>query len=281
MKHSEGSFKGIRDLDIFYQCWLPEDEVKAVLLVVHGLAEHSGRYMNLVNHFVPAGYNVYGLDHPGHGRSAGQRVYVNRFEDYTDTLGIFTQFVLQENPDKPLILIGHSMGGLISALYLIEHQKDFEAAVLSGPLIKTTDNAPPLLAFIGRLLSILMPRAGLVQLEADGVSRDPAVVEAYNKDPLVFTGKITARLGSELLNAVQRINAEASRITLPLLILQGSADRLVHPSGAQILYDKVGSAQKELKMYDGFFHEVFNEPEHEQVMKDIEKWMENYLGDQN
>ena len=277
MKHSDGTFKGIRDLDIYYQRWLPENESKAILLIVHGLAEHIGRYMNLVNHFVPLSYAVYGLDHIGHGKSDGQRVFVKRFEDYTETLKVFYDLVRQENPDKPIILIGHSMGGLISAYYLLDHQADFMAAVLSGPLIKTTDNAPPVLIFIGKILSALAPKAGLLKLEAEGVSRDPAVVEAYVNDPLVFTGKMTARLGAELLKAMQRVTNEAKKITLPLMIIQGGADRLVDPAGAQMLFEKVGSSEKGLKIYDGFFHEVFNEPEHEQVMTDVEKWLESRL----
>ena len=277
MKHSDGTFKGIRDLDIYYQRWLPENESKAILLIVHGLAEHIGRYMNLVNHFVPLSYAVYGLDHIGHGKSDGQRVFVKRFEDYTETLKVFYDLVRQENPDKPIILIGHSMGGLISAYYLLDHQADFMAAVLSGPLIKTTDNAPPVLIFIGKILSALAPKAGLLKLEAEGVSRDPAVVEAYVNDPLVFTGKMTARLGAELLKAMQRVTNEAKKITLPLMIIQGGADRLVDPAGAQMLFEKVGSSEKGLKIYDGFFHEVFNEPEHEQVMIDVEKWLESRL----
>jgi len=275
MKHSDGTFKGIRFSDIYFQRWLPEEGSRAVILLVHGLAEHCGRYMNLVNHFVPLGYSVYGFDHIGHGKSDGRRVFVNRFEDYTETLKIFYDLVHRENPDKPIILVGHSMGGQISALHLLEHQDDFRAAVLSGPLVKTTDNAPPMLIFMGKLLSALIPKAGLLKLEAEGVSRDPAVVEAYINDPLVFTGKITARLAAELLKAMQRINAEAKKITLPLMIIQGGADRLVDPSGAQTLFDQVGSTDKHLKIYDGFFHEVFNEPEHKQVMQDVEKWLES------
>jgi len=277
MKYGDGTFKGIRNSDIYYQRWLPEDESKAVLLIAHGLAEHSGRYMNLVNHFVPLGYAAYGFDHIGHGKSDGQSVFVKRFEDYTKTLKVFYDLVRQENPAKPIILIGHSMGGLISAYYLLDHQADFKASVLSGPLIKTTDNAPPVLIFIGKILSALAPKAGLLKLEAEGVSRDPAVVEAYINDPLVFTGKMTARLGAELLKAMQRVTNEANKITLPLMIIQGGADRLVDPAGAQMLFEKVGSAEKGLKIYDGFYHEVFNEPEHEQVMIDVEKWLESRL----
>lgn len=277
MKHSDGTFKGIRNSDIFYQSWLPEDEAKAVLLIVHGLAEHSGRYMNLVNHFVPLGYGIYALDHLGHGKSEGQRVYVKRFEDYTETLEIFYGLIRLEIPEKPMILVGHSMGGLISSLYLLDHQHAFKAAALSGPGVKIPDNISPLVISLGKVLSALLPRAGLLKLDAEAVSRDPGVVKAYLNDPLVYTGKITARLAAEMLKAMQRVTDEAHKITLPLMIIQGGADRLVDPSGAQMLFDKVGSTDKDLKVYDGLFHEVFNEPEHELVMKDVETWLESRL----
>jgi acylglycerol lipase len=280
MKHQEGTFKGVRDADIYYQCWLPEDEPKAILLIVHGLAEHSGRYMNVVNYFVPLGYGVYGLDHLGHGRSDGTRVYVERFEDYTDTLKIYSDMVRQWQPDKPFFLVGHSMGGLIGALYLLDHQDELAGAVLSGPCVKVPDDVSPVTVLLGRLFSALMPRAGLLGLEAEGVCRDPAVVEAYVNDPLVHTGKTTARLAAELLRAMARVMAEADRITLPILLVQGSADRLVDPDGARMLYDTAGSGDKQIEIYEGFYHEVFNEPEHNQVLRDVETWLEAHLGSQ-
>jgi acylglycerol lipase len=278
MKHQEGTFKGVRDADIYYQYWLPEGEPKAVLLIVHGLAEHSGRYMNVVNHFVPLGYGVYGIDHLGHGRSDGTRVYVERFEDYTDTLQIYVDMVRQWQPDKPLFLVGHSMGGLIGALYLLDHQDELAGAVLSGPCVKVPDDVSPVTVLFGRLFSALMPRAGLLGLEAEGVCRDPAVVEAYVNDPLVHTGKTTARLTAELLRAMVRVTAEADRITLPILLVQGSADRLVDPDGARMLYDTASSEDKQIEIYEGFYHEVFNEPEHDRVLRDVETWLEAHLG---
>jgi len=273
MKHQEGIFIGVRDASLYYQGWLPEGEVRAVLLVVHGLAEHSGRYMNLVNHFVPLGYAVYGIDHVGHGRSEGRRLYVERFVDYTEPLRTYSDMVRCWQPDRPVFLVGHSMGGLIGALHLIAHQAELAGAVLSGPAVKVPGNISPATMIIGRILSALIPKAGLVLLEAEGVSRDPAVVAAYLADRLVCRGKMTARLGAEMLGAMERVGAEANRITLPVLILQGGADRLVDPSGAQMLYENVASSDKKLIVYEGFFHEVFNEPQHDRVLSDVEQWL--------
>ncbi|MGB7574585.1 MAG: lysophospholipase [Thermodesulfobacteriota bacterium] len=277
MRHQEGTFKGIRNASIYYQCWLPEGESTAVLLIVHGLAEHSGRYMNVVNHFVPLGYAVYGVDHVGHGKSSGTRVYVERFEDYTDTLKIYFDMVRHWQPEKPVFLVGHSMGGLIGAVYLLDYQAELTGAVLSGPAVKVHDTVSSAFIFVGKLISVLMPKLGLIGLEAEGVSRDPAVVQAYVNDPLVCRGKVTARLSAELVKAIRRLAAEATKITLPILILQGSADRLVDPKGAQMLYDAVNSVDKTIKIYDGLYHEVYNEPEHGQVLGDVKAWLETHL----
>ena len=122
-----------------------------------------------------------------------------------------------------------------------------------------------------------MPRSGILQLDANGVSRDPAVVEAYVNDPLVYTGKISARLGAEMLKTMRNVIEKTSDITLPIMIVQGGDDRLVDPSGAQLLYDTLGSSDKTVKIYDGFYHEVFNEPQHGQVLRDVKEWVEAHL----
>jgi alpha-beta hydrolase superfamily lysophospholipase len=277
MNHTEGTFKGIRDANIYYQAWLPDGRVKAVLLVVHGAAEHSGRYMNIVNHFIPLGYGVYSLDHFGHGRSDGQRVYVESFDDYIEPLNTFYTMIRRWQPDKPIFILGHSLGGLIETYYLLDHQKEFTGAVVSAPSIKIQDTISPMTITMGKLLSKITPKAGLLALDAKAVSKDPAVVEAYVTDPLVYTGKITARLAAEMLRAMQRVTDEVGTISLPMIIVQGKADKLVDPSGAQMLYDKSGSTDKTLKMYDGLYHEVFNEPEREQVLTDVENWLESHL----
>jgi acylglycerol lipase len=278
MKHQEGFLKGVRDANIYFQSWLPESKPRAVLLIVHGLAEHSGRYGNVVNHFVPLGYALYGVDHFGHGRSEGKRVHVERFDDYTNTLKVYFDMIREWQLDKPIFLVGHSMGGLIGAAYLLDHQAELAGAVLSGPAVKIPEYVTPFIVFMGKILSALIPKYGLLPLEANGVSRDPSVVQAYVSDPLVYRGKATARLAAEMLKAMQTVSGQAARITLPIMILQGSADKLVNPSGARMLYDSVSSVDKEMKIYDGFYHEVFNEPEHDKVLHDVELWLDAHLG---
>lgn len=273
MVHEEGFFQGVRGMRIYRQSWLPDGEPRAAVLIVHGLGEHSGRYTNVVNELVPLGYALYGLDHAGHGKSDGTREYVERLEDYTDTLDIYRGMVAQAQPGKPLFLYGHSMGGLITAYYLLDRQAGLAGAVLSAALTRVPANISALTITMGRVLSRLAPKAGVLGLDAAGVSRDPSVVQAYVSDPLVHHGKTTARLSAEMLRAMGRISAEAGKITLPVLIYAGSADRMVNPDDARFLHGAIGSADKTLKIYDGLYHEAHNEPEHPTVLGDMAAWL--------
>ena len=277
MEHTEGNFKGVRDVNIYYQAWRPGGDIKAALLVVHGLGEHSGRYMNVVNHFVPLGYAIYGLDHIGHGKSGGLREFVDRFQDFTETLTIFYNLVVEQQPDAPIFILGHSMGGLITSYYLLDHPSDFKGAIISGPLVEVGEDVSQFTILLGKILSVIAPKMGIIELDVDAISRDPDVVQAYVNDPLVFHGKTPARLGAEIISAITRVTEEANKIRLPVLIVHGSEDRLAAPSGSQMLFDKAASEDKTLKIYDGLYHEVLNEPEREMVLKDIEDWLETHL----
>jgi acylglycerol lipase len=273
MKHIEGMFNNAQKACIYYQGWLPEGEAQAVLFIVHGLGEHSGRYMNVVNHFVPLGYAVYGLDHLGHGKSEGGREEVQRFEDYTDPLTTYYNMVKGWQAGKPIFILGHSLGGLITTFYLLDNQEKFKGAIISAPAIKISENISSMTITMSKILSKVAPKAGVLALDASMISRDPEVVKAYNSDPLVFHGKTPARLASEMLKSMLRVKAEVSKISLPFITVQGSQDKLVDPGGAQMLYEGASSKDKTIKIYEGFYHEVFNEPERATVLKDVETWL--------
>jgi acylglycerol lipase len=273
MEHIEGTFKDVRETRIYYQGWLPEGNVRAMLFIVHGLGEHSGRYMNVVNHFVPLGYAVYGLDHLGHGKSEGGREEVQRFEDYTEPLTTFYDMVKGWQVDKPIFILGHSMGGLIAAFYLLENQEKFKGAIISAPAIKISENISPLTITLSKVLSVVAPKAGVLALDVNGVSKDPEVVKAYVNDPLVFHGKTPARLAAEMLKAMLRVKAEVGKISLPFITIQGCDDKLVDPGGAQMLFDGAGSKDKTIKLYEKCYHEVFNDPDRGVVLKDVETWL--------
>jgi alpha-beta hydrolase superfamily lysophospholipase len=277
MKHIDGNFKSVRGIDIYYQGWLPEGKVKAVVFVVHGLGEHSGRYMNVVNHFTPLGYAIYGLDHIGHGKSGGDRELVIQFDDFTAPLTTYYTMVKSWHPDKPIFILGHSMGGLIECYYLLDHQEYFKGAIISAPAIKVGESVSQTTITMGKVLSVIAPKAGVLALDANNISKDPEVVKAYVNDPLVFHAKTPARLAAEMLKAMLRVTAEAGKITIPFIAVQGSADKLVDPGGIRILENKTSSLDKTIKVYDGLYHEVFNEPERQIVLKDVENWLDAHL----
>ena len=272
MKTRNGSFPGARGLDTYYQYWQPETPPKAVILLVHGAGEHCARYEHLAQYLTEHNYAVAGLDHTGHGRSAGTPGFIECFEDYLETLDIYRQRVIADFPGVAQILLGHSMGGLISSYYLLQHQQDFLGCILSGAAIKTDIEPGAVQMFIIRLLSKVLPRTGVLQLDASGVSRDPMVVDNYVNDPLVFHGKMTARKVSELFRAMTIVQSKAQHITLPMLLLHGGDDAMAAAEGSRFLYEHISSSDKTLTIYPGLYHEIFNEPEQREIFAEVLAW---------
>ncbi len=277
MERTEGTFKGSKGLNLYYQCWLPNANPKAVLLVVPGLAEHSGRYTNLVNYFVPKDYAVCGLDTQGHGKSEGPRCYIDRFQDYVNDVKIFFDIVHQKYGDRKVFLLGHSMGSAIAIVYTSQHQAELAGLIMSGATLKPGSSIPSALKVIVGVISKLFPKMGVAVIDASAISQDKAVVDAYVNDPLVYRGKVTARLGAELVKVLNQMPKLIPKVTLPIIIMYGTEDRLSNPEGSQMLYDLVGSRDKTIKKYEGFYHEIFNEPEHLRVMADLEAWLATHI----
>lgn len=259
------------------RAWLPEGTMRAVVVLAHGYAEHLGRYEYFAGKLNAAGIGVYALDHWGHGKSDGAYGFVPAFSAFTDGVELLLAEVERAHPQVPRFLIGHSMGGLIAALHLQSHQSHYAGAILSGPAIKASEEPSKLLILVSRLLSRLAPKLGVLALDAGGVSRDPAVVAAYLADPLVYSGKMSARLAAEMFDAMARAREGAGRISLPLLIAHGEDDRLTAPVGSQFLFDHVASSDKALRLYPGLYHEIFNEPERDSVIGDVVAWIDQHL----
>lgn len=276
MKQSEGYFKGAGDSRIYCRYWLPDGSPRALLLIAHGAGEHCGRYAHFAGYLVSQGYAVAGLDHIGHGQSTGEGAHVDNFDLHLETLELFRQQLAAEFPDIPHFLLGHSMGGLIASSYLLQHQAQFAGCVLSGPVVTTEIDPGPLQMVLVRLLSRLLPRMGVLQLDAGGVSRDPEEVRKYREDPLVHQGKLSARLMTELFRYMEIIQTRAGEITLPLLVLHGGADAMTAPAGSKLLYERANSADKTLKIYPGLYHEILNEPEKEEIYADIVAWLDRH-----
>ena len=273
MKHISGNFRGRGNLNLFYQGHLPAGRPKAVLLIIHGLAEHGGRYMNVVNYFVPKGYAIYSFDQRGHGQSEGIRGYVEKFSYYIADFRTFFNLIRSKHPSDRFFIVGHSVGGTVAITYSLDHQNEFDGLILSGATIKPGSSLSSIKIALARLLSLIMPKLGIDVIDASAISQDKSVIDAYINDPLVYRGKIRARLGAELIKVMQSLPSQMPRICKPILILSGTNDRLSNSEGSQLLFERISSRDKTLKLYDGFYHEIFNELGHRQVFSDIENWL--------
>lgn len=279
MLHEESRLKTNHRYEIYYQIWRPEIQPKAIIQIVHGYAGHSGRYMNVVNKLVPAGFVVYANDHYGHGKSEGHRGYVPNFQNFVDDeLEVNNLIVEREGRELPLFMLGHSMGAIIAGIYAIEHQQTIKGLVLSGCGAKYPDIG--LIQRLGiNLLNKINPKKLIkINVIVEGLSRDPEVLKAYTADPLVFADQITPSIASGFLSGLKRIENEGAVVTIPLLIQKGSEDPLL--SDAERLSNYFRNVEdRTLKIYDGLLHEVYNEVEEERirVLDDLLVWLYNHL----
>jgi alpha-beta hydrolase superfamily lysophospholipase len=262
---------------VFYRHW-PSEDARAVILLVHGLGEHSGRYQYFADYCSQFHIAVVAPDHVGHGRSPGHRCHVGRFSDYTAPLDELRALIDEWYPGRPCFIVGHSMGGLITARYLLDRQSRFLGAALSGAALAVEEPPGAIAIFINRLISLVLPKLGVMQLDPAQVSRDPEVVRKYIEDPLVHSGKISARLVTELFDTMAEVRERRASITLPLLVMHGDRDVMTAVQGSRDFVAGVGSTDSNLIVYPGLFHEIFNEPEKDQVLKDLCDWIAAHGG---
>ncbi len=278
MQHTEGTFIAADGLTIYRQAWLPDSDPKAVVLLFHGLGEHSGRYAHVGATLSSAGYAVHAVDHRGHGRSDGKRSYVKTYDEFQRDLAQFRVLVEQEHPGLPVVVLGHSMGGNLAVGHVLDHQPGVRALALSAPALKAGESLSPSKIKLVMLVGRIAPGLRAEALSADAISRDPAVVAAYRSDPLVYTGKISAGLGAALIGAMQRFPARYAELRLPILLQHGTADQLADVSGTHELEAGAVNAQVTAHYYDGLYHEIFNEPEQETVLADTVSWLDSVTG---
>ena len=267
-----GSFTGPGGIRLFEHWWRPEGGPRAAVVLVHGLKDHGARYDHVGGWLARRGYAVYALDLRGHGESEGERFFVGSFDEYVEDLGSFVRRVRSREPEKPLFLLGHSMGGAVAGLFVLERGPDLRGLVLSAPALEPAENVSPVLIWLSGIISRFFPRAPVTKVDIKALSHLPEVIEAARKDP--FSGKrpAPARTGYEILQAMRRILERTQEIKLPLLVMHGTEDHLTNPQGSQRLFELAGSEDKELKLYEGFYHEILNEPEKERVLGDITRW---------
>lgn len=275
--HSEHSFDGIGGVRIVYDVWTPDVPPRGVVILAHGYAEHARRYDHVATRFADAGLITYALDHRGHGRSGGKRVYLRDMSEYTGDFHTLVGIAAAEHPDLARVVVGHSMGGGIVFAYGVEHPGDYTAMVLSGPAVDAEASVSPVMVRVAKLVGRLAPGTPVEDLPADAVSRDPAVVAAYESDPLVYHGKLPAGIARALIGVGETMPQCAGIITAPLLVVHGEQDRLIPVEGSRKLVDCVASSDVHLKVYPGLYHEVFNEPEKALVLDDVTSWIEAKL----
>lgn len=271
----QASFDGVDGLRIFTRSWRPAAAPRAALVVVHGFNSHSGQYEWAAEQLAARGLAVHAVDLQGRGKSDGERFYVEKFDDYVANVATFVAMVRSRAPALPVFLLGHSAGGVVCCLYALEHQ-----AGLAGLICESFAHelpAPDAALALLKGLSHVAPHAHVLKLKNEDFSRDPAIVAAMNKDPLIAGERQPIQTVAALVRADERLEREFARITLPLLILHGTADRAAKPSGSQHLYERAGSGDKTLKLYQGHFHDLLNDLGREDVIADVHRWIDARL----
>ncbi|GAA3454257.1 alpha/beta hydrolase [Dactylosporangium matsuzakiense] len=276
MQREERSLTGGGGVRIVYDVWTPEDGPTGVVVLAHGMGEHARRYDHVVQRLGAVGLAVYAPDHRGHGRSEGKRLLARSISEYTRDLQLLFDEVRRRHPGPAPFLIGHSMGAMIALAYALDNQAGLRGLVLSGtPVVPGTGIPKPAIA-VAKVLGRIAPGAPVQSLPSVLISKDPAVVAKYDADPLVHHGKIPAGLGGAMLTQMAVFQRRLPELRLPTLVLHGSEDGLVAAESSRLIAERAGSDDLTLHVYDGLHHEVYNEPEQEQVLDDLIGWLRQH-----
>jgi acylglycerol lipase len=268
---NEEKVTGPGGLGIFVRSWQPAAGTRGVVVICHGVNSHSGYFVWAAEQLASNGLAVYALDLQGRGQSDGERFYLEKISDYVHDVHAVVSLAKSRNAGLPVLLLGHSAGGVVSCVYALEHQADLAGLICESFAFQVA--APDFALAVVKGLSHLAPHAHVLRLKNEDFSRDPAVVRAMNADPLIANEVQPTRTVAELVRADERLAREFPLITLPVLILHGTADKVTNPKGSQLFYDTAGSQDKTLKLYDGHVHDLLNDVGREQVMADIQTWI--------
>jgi len=271
----EESVESAGGLRIFVRSWRPESSPRAVVVICHGVNSHGGQYLWAAGQFAAAGFATYALDLRGRGKSDGERFYVENVADYVSDVAAVVRLAKSRDPGLPVFLLGHSAGGVTSCTYALDHQAELTGLICESFAFRVP--APGFVLGIIKWLSGFAPRLRVLKLKNRDFSRDPAAVQALNADPLIANEVQPAATVAALVRADERLEKEFPRITLPVFILHGTADKATVPSGSQFFHDTAGSADKTLKLYDGHYHDLLNDFGKEGVMEDMKNWIDKRL----
>ena len=274
-----GTFKSADGVRIFYR-YYPADSERARLVIVHGLGEHSGRYGNIVEHMLSRGISVWIPDHRGHGQSEGKRGHIQSFGQYLSDLHKSVDLARKDHPeDGKCFLLGHSLGGLIALYFAEQFPGVVDGVVASSPALGMAIEIPAAKKTLGSLMSYIWPGMTLGnELDVRKLSHDPEVVRAYKTDPLVHD-RVSARFFAEFLAALNNVHAQAPNLKDPILLQVAADDHLVSARSAVQFFDSLGLKDKTLRVYEGLYHEIYNEREdlRRRVLKDLENWLETQI----
>ncbi len=268
------AFKTNDGQNIFYRIWKTKNNPKGIVLLVHGLNSHSGYFQNLALRLIANDLDVYAMDLRGRGHSDGERFYI---ADYRDIIADINELlrIVSAQPPLPIFLFGHSAGSVFASVYAILYQDKLQGMISES--IAFMLPAPRFALESIKALALLIPHARLVKLKNADFSRDNLVVNAMTNDPLLANEKQPAKTMQQLLRAADLLKKEISRITLPLLILHGKADRATRPEGSEYLMQHVSSIDRELKLYQDHYHDLLNDQDNEVVLQDIVNWLNQRL----
>ncbi len=271
--HAEGTLPSGQ----FWQSWTAP-ETTGVVVLVHGVHEHGGRYAHVAARLAADGWTTFAVDHPGHGRSPGSRGTIGSMAATVDGVHQLTELAVATHPEVPVFVYGHSLGGLVALQYLTgtPHPR-IRGGVISAPALDT-GAATPVQRVLAPVLSRFLPDLGVLGLDPATISRDPAVVRDYEADPLNHHGKLTARTGTETMTAATAMPARLRSLTLPLLVIHGGADELMPARVTEIVRDNVASTDLTVTVYEGLVHEPHNEPEKDRVLDDVAGWLAAHRG---
>ncbi len=271
--HREDFVHAGRGPRLFEQSWTPELP-RALVVLVHGFAEHSSRHASAALYLAHRGYGVQAFDLRGHGRSLGTRCFVRAFEEYLDDTEFLLLNAKQRWPGKPVFLLGHSLGGLIASLFVIDRRAELSGLILSAPAVKLGRDYPLFKIVACLVLGRMLPHLPMVRVRSSSVSRDPAVVRAYQDDKLIYHGRTPARTASEIVHAIHRLQARGDRISVPLLVMHGSEDQVTEVAGSKEFCKRAQSFDKSLRVCEGLWHEIMHEPERDAVLQEMADWLD-------
>ena len=271
----EERVESTKGVGINVRSWRPDTRPRAVVVVCHGVNSHGGQYQWVGEQFESRGYAAYALDLRGRGKSDGERFYVEDVADYVADVSAVIELAASRDPGVPLFLLGHSAGGVASAVYVLDHQEKLAGFICESFAFQVPAPGFALAAIKG--ISHIAPRLPVLKLKNADFSRDPQAVEALNNDPLTANEVQPASTVAALVRADERLREEFPLIKLPVLIMHGTNDKATVCHGSQFFYETVGSADKTLKLYEGHYHDLLNDIGKEQVMSDITTWIDSHL----